>query len=201
MFKIGLCGGSGSGKGAVSAFFVERGYFAIDTDKICHQLFSSHCECTENLREEFGDAIFDASGCVDRKKLGEIVFSDKSKLKRLNEISHFHILAAVRKLISSLEKDENYRGALIDAPLLFESKFDSECDCTVAVISEEKKRIARIIERDNISKERALARIKNQSNDDSLISKTDFVIENNGSFEDLRNNTIRIIDEIENKYM
>ena len=201
MFKIGLCGGSGSGKGAVSAFFVERGYFAIDTDKICHQLFSSRCECTENLREEFGDGIFDTCGSVNRKKLGEIVFSDKSKLQRLNEISHYHILSAVRKLISSLEQEEKIRGVLIDAPLLFESKFDSECDCIVAVIAEEKNRMARIIERDNISADRALARIKNQTTDESLIPKTDFVIENNGTFDDLRINTFRVIDEIENKYM
>ena len=199
MLKIGLCGGSGSGKGAVSLFFAERGYFVIDTDTVCHELFAVDCECTRALRAEFGDSIFDAPCCVKRKKLSEIVFSDKEKLKRLNSITHYYILNRVRELIADAETESRFRGAVVDAPLLFESGFDAECDFIVAVLADKNVRIDRVVERDGISRERAIARINNQKSDDFLIDKSDFVIENNGTLLDLKQCTMLVIDKIENK--
>ena len=198
MIKIGLCGGSGSGKGTVSAFFSERGYLTLDTDKICHELFSGPGECTDELRLEFGDSIFNASCSVNRKKLSEIVFSNQEKLERLNQISHYYILKRVREIIEANASNHEISGFVIDAPLLFESKFDSECDLVVAVVSDRERRIERIIERDNISRERAISRINNQLDDGYLISHSDFVIENNGSIADLKKKTMFVIDKIEN---
>ncbi len=200
MLTIGLCGGSGSGKGAVSNFFSIGGYVVADTDKICHELFSNSEECISQLASEFGREILDKDGCIDRKKLSEIVFSDKAKLKRLNEISHYHILNKVREIISDA-RVKGEKGVVVDAPLLFESGFDAECDLVVAVYASEKERISRIMARDSISEEKARARLKNQLDDEYIIKKSDFAIENNGSLSLLKSKVDFVMAEIRKRYL
>ena len=199
MLTIGLCGGSGSGKGVVSEIFGEHGYILADTDKICHKLFSSSEQCISQLVSEFGTGILDIDGAIDRKKLSAIVFSDKEKLERLNSISHFHILNRVREIISDAEKNKD-KGVVVDAPVLFESGFDSECDVVVAVYASEDVRIRRIIARDSISEERARKRIANQLSDDYVIAKSDFAINNSGSLVELKKSVEAVISKIEQGY-
>ena len=200
MLTIGLCGGSGSGKGAVSKFFSIGGYVIADTDKICHELFSSSNECTLQLISEFGDVIADENGCIVRSKLSEIVFNDKSKLERLNEISHFHILNRVRDIISN-SRQRGEKGVVVDAPLLFESGFNTECDLVIAVYANMEERINRIMARDSIGEEKARSRLRNQLSDEYIISNSDFVIENNGSLSLLKSKVDFVMSEIRKKYL
>ena len=193
---IGLCGGSGSGKGCVGDAFSRLGFAVLDTDKIYHKLLASCKALLSEIRDTFGDGIL-TDGAVDRKKLGRIVFSRDGgeKLAKLNEITHRHILGEVRRAIAIAETLEA-RGVVVDAPLLFESGFDSECDATVAVIAEREKRISRIILRDGIGREDAIRRIDKQISDERLIELCDFTIFNNGEIDELNEQVSKIIDAI-----
>ena len=192
---IGLCGGSGSGKSLVCSIFNEFGIKSIDADHVYHDLISSDSECSRELISAFGKDIASTVG-IDRAKLRETAFTSKENLKLLNEITHKHILRKTRELITQIRLSTNCKAVIFDAPLLFESGFDKECDVTVCVIADEKTRIDRIIKRDSISTEAAIKRIRAQIPNEELIRKCDYSIENNSSVESLREQILEIIQLI-----
>ena len=196
MKVIGLCGGSGSGKGAVASLFAEHGFLHIDADEVYHSLTSRETPCLNELRSEFGDDIITADGSLDRKALAEIVFSghNTNAIKRLNAISHRHVLREIRRIIKAA--DEKYSAVLVDAPLLFESGFDTECDLVVAVLAPREERIRRIIVRDNITEEAAARRIDAQISDPELTSRADFVIKNDSDLDNLKSAVYGLISKI-----
>ena len=177
---IGLCGGSGSGKSTVSRFFADHGFIAVDTDKVYHELTSSMTNCLRELVDEFGEEILTESLSLDRRKLASLVFAnggDKLKQVTLNRIAHKHVLTRVREMVSEYEKD-GYVATLVDAPLLFESGFDKECDAVIAVIADKNIRVDRIVLRDSISRQAALDRISAQLSDEFLTANSDYIIYN-----------------------
>lgn len=186
MKVIGLCGGSGSGKSIVSKCFLNRGIPSLDTDAVYHAMVENDSECSRTLINEFGDSIKNSKGGVNRKVLARIVFGfdSESKLKRLNSISHFYILKTCREWLAEQES-KGVKAAIIDAPVLFESGFNSECDITVAVISSFDLRVKRIVARDGMTEEEAKKRIKNQADDEFLIKNADYVIYNNTTEQEL----------------
>ncbi len=187
MHVIGVCGGSGSGKSEVCRLFSEFNIPSIDTDALYHGMILGPCELTRALCERFGNAILDKNGAVIRKKLASIVFKpgEEQALADLNSIAHFYILNAVRERLSLL-KAAGYAAALVDAPLLFESGFDRECDAVLCVTAPSEVRIARILERDGITEESARARIALQKPDAYLLQKSRYHIENAGDTKALR---------------
>ena len=197
MTVIGLAGGSGSGKTTVSDLFLRYNVLPINTDEIYHDLTSSQTECLSAIVEEFGSQVLNESGTLDRKKLGSIVYADPEKMRRLNTISHYYVLCKVREIISDAES-KGYCAVIVDAPLLFESGFDRECDLIIALTANEESRVSRIIARDGISADDAIKRISNQLSDDFLASRADFIITNNGSVGDLTQQVKRIVNLIGN---
>ncbi|MDY3846033.1 MAG: dephospho-CoA kinase [Eubacteriales bacterium] len=194
MTVIGLCGASGSGKGTVCKFFGERGIECIDADLVYREITANASPCLDEIAKAFGDKVI-CNGMLDRRTLAKTVFGDKEKLKLLNQITHKYILSEIRKRISVAEQ----RGddfIVVDAPLLFESGFDSECDVIVAVCAPVDVRINRITERDCISREEALARLSSQKDNDFYRKNADFVIENDSDVLSLADNTDAVIDKI-----
>lgn len=198
MLVIGLAGGSGSGKGTAAEIFASYGILPIDTDKVYHRLTNAPSECLRELTGEFGTAILTSDGVLDRARLAELVFGSEEKRKRLNLISHRHILGTVREIIGKA-KAQGYFAVLVDAPLLFESGFDKECDLVVSVLADRETRISRIIARDGITMEKAEARINKQMPDGRLAELSDYVIENNGSRSELSARIAEIIEKIKPK--
>lgn len=177
---VGLCGGSGSGKSTVLTLFSEYGFIPINTDEIYHELTSKYTECLKELAAEFGECIVTPSFSLDRRKLAAIVFSenaDKEKHKVLNRIAHKHVLGKVREMIAEY-RNTGALAVLVDAPMLFESGFDKECDVIISVTADKDVRVQRIVARDSISNEAAMARIAAQLPDDYLIENSDYNIHN-----------------------
>ena len=197
MKVIGLCGGSGSGKGTVSDLFRSHGIVSIDTDKVYREITSSESECLDELVSNFGERILTDSGALDRGELRKIVFADEAqdKLKKLNEITHRHVLARTRELTEDFRRS-GAPAVLIDAPLLFESGFDKECDAVIAVLADREVRIFRIISRDGITREDAERRINSQLDDGYLIANSAYHIFNNGSISELEASVSEIADKI-----
>ena len=197
---IGLAGGSGTGKGTVCAAFKKYNITSIDTDDVYHKLTSTvNSPCLNALISEFGERVINSDGILDRAELAKIVFAEDgfAKRERLNKIAHYFVLDEVRNIIKSLS-DSGYDAVLVDAPLLFESGFDKECDIILCVISEKNARIKRIMERDNITRDAAVKRIDAQLSDEFLIQRSDYVIYNNGTEEELEHDVADIANKIKN---
>ena len=176
MLIVGLTGASGSGKGYISSLLTDKDICMIDTDRVYHKMISSPSPCVESLVSAFGEDIKNADGGIDRAKLGAIVFSSEEKLGLLNSIAHSFIRERCNEIIENCDA----KIVILDAPVLFESGFDSMCDVTVGVVASEDIRVERIVKRDSISRERACARIRSQHSDDWFRENCDIVIENNG---------------------
>ena len=177
---IGLTGPSGAGKGFCYYFFEKSDIPCIDTDDVYHKLLVPPSACVDELVKNFGLEILQKDGTVDRKILANIVFSDEShqKLELLNKITHKYVLDKTISMLSDY-KEAGKVAAVIDAPLLFESGIDKECDFTVAVISDEDIRIERIMKRDSITREAAEMRIRAQKSDDFYTSQATYSVTNN----------------------
>lgn len=171
-YVIGLTGGSGAGKSAVSEFLKEKGATVIDADAISREITKEGGIALPEIDKAFPGVIKD--GVLDRKALGRIVFADSCKLSLLNEITHKYI----KKLTE--EKIKKADGLIVlDAPLLFEAGEDVLCDKIVFVTADEEVRIKRIMKRDALSYPDAKMRI-DARNLSPIMEKCDFVIENNG---------------------
>ena len=184
MKVIGVTGPIGSGKSYVGDILEEYGFPRIDTDKVYHCLISGYTDTVKELEAEFGSEIVKDDGSVDRKKLGEIVFSDKAKLNRLNEITHKYVHIETTKLIEKY-RSENHKAVIVEVPLMFESGFDKMCDEIICVVADDNVRVQRIVKRNGISEKDAKNRINNQKNNNFYIEKSTIVVYNNGN-EDIR---------------
>ena len=188
---IGLTGGIASGKSTVSKYLAEKGFKVYDADKIAKDI-SEKKLVQEEIIATFGDKILEENRNIDRKKLKEIVFEDKEKLKQLNAIIHPKVIDFYKEL-----KEKNTDEIIIfDVPLLFESGIDKFCDKILVVISDYEIQLNRIVERDNIDKELASKIIKSQLPNEERIKKADVVIENNSSLEDLFEKVERFCETI-----
>ena len=188
---IGLTGGIASGKSTVSKYLAEKGFKVYDADKIAKDITEKK-SVQEEIITTFGDKILDENGNVDRKKLKEIVFEDKEKLKQLNAIIHPKVIDFYKKL-----KEKNTDEIIIfDVPLLFESGIEKFCDKILVVISDYEIQLNRIVERDKIDRELASKIIKSQLSNKERIKKADVVIENNSSLEDLFEKVERFCETI-----
>ena len=195
---IGLCGGSGSGKGTVADLLSLYGIMSIDTDAVYHEITSHSSPCLDEIRKSFGDIVISEDGSLNRKELAKIVFSgEDSMVKRslLNRISHKHVWDKTKEIISYLKKS-GAEFVMIDAPLLFESGFNKECDFVIAVTADMDIRIERIIKRDGIDKNAATLRIKSQLPDNYLVENSDFHIENSGSYKELEKQINKLVIQL-----
>ena len=186
MLKIGLTGGIGSGKTAVSEQFQRLGINIIDTDLISRELVNHNPVVLKKIVEIFSDNVLDGKGAIDRKKLSQIVFSNKQQKQQLENILHPAIRNEVKQKIQSfnlLNSPPEY--IIIVIPLLLETGFTDLIDRILVVMAEEKTRVKRIKQRDNRSLGEINAIISSQVNDDKRIRAADDIIENNNNFKDL----------------
>lgn len=181
---VGLCGGSGAGKGYVAAKFRDYGIPSIDTDAVYRKLTSASSEptdCMKALRDYFGDEVLSSDNSLNRAAMRNLVFGEQNheNLDMLNKISHKFILAETVKIAE--EYAENGFGiVLVDAPVLFESGFDKFCTKNICVTADEETRIRRITERDGIDRIDAKRRLSSQTPVKIAEEKADYVISNNG---------------------
>lgn len=195
MKVIGLTGSSGSGKSTVSALLREYGFFIIDCDRAAREALRPDTDCLKKIFACFGPAVRNADGSLNRKALAGIVFAAPEKLRQLDAIMYPQITADIRDILAACEK----RGeafAVLDAPTLFESGADALCDCVVSVLSEDTLRIKRIMERDRLTAEEAQKRLSSQQSNAFYEGKSDFVVLNSGSPEELNAEVTALVQKL-----
>ena len=194
---VGVTGGIACGKSTVSRLLAEKGAIPIDVDEIGHQLLKRGSPVMGELIEAFGCGILDTSGDVSRQKLGELVFNDKLARERLNAIMHPPIIQRSRSQARRLVAEGTNCVVLIDAPLLIEAGAQDTVDAIVVVTALPEVQLQRLLDRSaaqhrTLNPAEAQARIDSQMPLSKKIKYADFVIENNGTIEDLR----RKVDEL-----
>ena len=182
---LGLTGPTGSGKSVVADVLVKRGATLIDADAVARSVVKKGKPCLAALVDAFGSGILRSDGALNRRALARLAFADDEKTALLTAITHPFILS---EMCDKLQKAAARGAALIvvDAPLLFESSFDTVCDKTVAVLAPGATRLERICERDRISKADAAARMARQPDDTFYTTRATRVIQNTGNLASLQ---------------
>lgn len=199
MIKVGLTGGTGSGKGYVCNLFEKFGIKSLDTDMVSHLVYNRGEACYNELVCYFGNAILDPDKNIDRKRLFDIAFASEEKYKKLSEIAYKHILLYCDAWLDKRMADGD-SIAIIDAPMLFESGYDQKCDIIIAVVSDMETQIERVIKRDGISREAALKRLEKQTKNEERIEKSDIIIYNGKDDRDTLNDQIEKAVELLKKH-
>lgn len=193
---IGLTGPSGSGKSSCAQILASFGIPTVDADLVYHGLINEYSPCVEELIREFGKQILNDDRSINRKVLGEIVFSDESRKKtsRLNQITHKFVKDETLRLIE-IYKKTNPPALLIDAPLLFEAEFDRFCDFCIVVLAPKPLRKARIISRDSLSEEQAEARLAAQHPDTYYSERANYTIINDSDLENITRKLKEVLEK------
>lgn len=189
---VGLTGGIASGKSTVSSILIEKGITVIDADIEARLAVEKGEEAYYEIVSQFGEEVLYADESIDRGKLGSIIFHNQEKRFVLNNIVH----PAVRKrMIMKKEKAvaDGERLIIMDIPLLFESKLTSLVDRTLLVYVDETVQLERLMERNQLSKEDATARIHSQMPLKEKIQLADAVINNNGTIEETKKQLFDIL--------
>ncbi len=189
---IGLTGLICSGKSRISGYLSKKGFEVIDADSIVHEQQRPGEECYLEIVSVFGDEILMEDGEIDRKKLGNMVFSDGDKLKKLNEITHKHVLKEIDRRIEGGGTEDK----VLDVPLLFQTHLDRRCDVILIVTASEKTRIRRLMKRNSLSREEAVLRIR--ANDYVFPEGDNIkVIDNSGTLKSLREKLDLLLMELQ----
>ena len=186
---IGITGGTGCGKTTLLNTIQEQGGLILDCDAIYHQLLRSDESLLDAIEQRFPGTV--QAGELDRKKLGNLVFSDKKALHDLNQITHSAVKVEVLRLLG-----EKPPLAAIDAIGLFEGGLAPLCDVTVAITAPRKVRIARLMARDGISEDYAKKRIDAQHTDRWFRTRCDYVLDNDADLESFRTKCIAFLRQI-----
>jgi dephospho-CoA kinase len=195
MFIIGMTGGIGSGKSEALKIFKSLSIKVIDLDSISKEITERSHQAIQEIKLVFGDAIFDKDNQLDRKKLKEIIFSDKNKKINLEKILHPKIYEEVKKRLNALSH-ESY--VVIDIPLLFETnQYTSLISRSLVIDCKENDQIERVKKRDGIDISVIQSIIDQQINRSSRIEKADDVVINDGSIEKLEES----IKSLHKKYL
>lgn len=171
---IGITGGSGCGKSTFLKVIENFGGKVLDCDAIYHQLLKTDAALLRTIENRFPGTV--TNGILERKKLGQMVFADKDALSDLNKITHGAVKKEVLRQLSPTPE-----LVAIDAIGLFESGLSELCDVTVAITAPLEMRIQRLMKRDNISREYALARIQAQPSEEVFRSRCDVTLCNDGA--------------------
>ncbi len=171
---LGITGGTGCGKTTLLTLIREHGGLVLDCDALYHTLLRTQKDLLCAIEARFPGTV--AQGVLQRKKLGNIVFSDRQALLDLNKITHSAIKAEVLRQLEAKPA-----LAAIDAIALFEGGLAELCDITVAVTAPEEARIDRLMARDSIPEDYARSRIRAQHDESWFRSRCDYVLENNGT--------------------
>jgi dephospho-CoA kinase len=182
---VGLTGGVAAGKSTVARMFTELGATVVDADELAREVTSPGTEVHRHIVEVFGPQFLDATGKIDRVRLGEVVFKDPGARRQLEAITHPAIMEAAARRLEDLGR-RGHRMVVYEAALLVESGRDRAMDMLVVVVAEDELRLHRLTERNGLSREAALQRLGAQLPQALKASRGDHVIDNSGSLQRTR---------------
>ena len=188
MFVLGITGGIGSGKTAVTDIFSELNIDVIDADIASRKAVEKGSSSLKEIEDHFGSEIILNDGNLDRQKLREVIFDKEEEKDWLEKLLHPQIL----KIINSELAESRTSYTILVSPLLFETGQYKLCSRTLLIDVEEKLQIARASKRDNVSEEQIKSIIEAQMPRSEKITLANDIVTNNGTLEDLRKEIISL---------
>jgi dephospho-CoA kinase len=193
MRVFGLTGNIGSGKSAVAAMLREAGIPVLDADRISREVTSPGGRAYDAVVQAFGRGIVRDDGSIDRKRLGEIVFSDPASRERLERITHPAILEAMKEAIAGIER-QGHRVAVVEATLIHESGRKGLIEAVISVTCDRETAISRLAARDGMSRSQAEARLRAQMDAERKADASDYVIGKSGDIESTRRQVVALAE-------
>ncbi len=185
MLTVGLTGGIASGKSTVAKMLHERGCAIMEADSLAHEYLKPENPVSQEVIREFGREILDASGKIDRAKLGELVFGHAEKIERLNAIIHPHVLKEIAQRLNDLARTGGTSIAVVVAALHIETGYYKTFDRLAVAWCRAEQQLERLVHR-GLTREQAERRIASQMPIDEKRRLADDVIDCSGTLEETR---------------
>ena len=192
MYTIGLTGGIGTGKSEVLSILRDLGASTVQADLLAHETYAPGKPAWQDIIHTFGSQILTAEQQINRKKLGEIVFADKNKLSKLNQIVHPRIFEHLKELIEKQEM-AGVRLLVIEAAILIEAEWTEIVDSVWVVKASKSIIIDRLKGKTTLSEKQITQRINAQISDAKRQEKANEIITNNGDKSELRDQVRKLI--------
>jgi dephospho-CoA kinase len=193
---IGLTGGIATGKSTVAAMFAARGAAVVDADRIAHTLQEPGQPCYHRILDTFGNAILDAQGRIDRRRLGARVFADADARRRLESILHPAIREACQQAVRAAEVS-GYGVCVVDAALILETGQRGRFDALVVVTAPREVQVDRLVRNRELTEAEARERLASQWSTEAKAALADFVIDNGGDLADTEAQVDRVYTALE----
>ena len=189
---IGVTGGIASGKSNVCSIIEGMGFYVIDCDKVSYDLSKKGGPLYKVILDNFGEEYLLNNKELDRKKLAKLIFNNDTAKRLLNSLTHPIIIEDIK---NKIEKS-NEEIIFLEAPLLYEAHLENICDKVICVFLSKKFQVERLMAREGIDEDYALAKIHSQMDLYLKKSLADFVIDTKGSFDETRVQVIKVINDI-----
>ena len=195
MLLVALTGNIASGKSTVASRLAELGAVVIDADLLAREAVAPGSAALEEIVRRWGPAMRAADGSLDRAALRQIVFADEEERQALNAIVHPRVEALRRALVETA-RIGGAEVVVCDIPLLFETGLERGFDCIVLVDAPEETRLERIVAHRGLPPDEARRMIASQLPSDAKRVRADYVVDNDGSVEKLRDDVDRLWDAL-----
>ena len=179
LYIIGLTGGIACGKSSVAWRLRKFGATTFDVDEMTRWLSLPGGVLFEIYVRHFGEKIVTADGVLDKKIIGEIIFNNPDEREWINSVAHPILLNCTRDFLVECNS-AGTRLVVLEVPLLFEAGWEILCDEVWAVRVKRRTQVGRLMARDKLTAEQALARINSQMSTEEICSRADVVITNEG---------------------
>ena len=182
MYLVGLTGGIASGKSFVASLLAEHGASTIDADEVAREVVSLGSPGLAAVASAFGPDVILPSGELDRKRLGDVIFSDPESRLRLEAILHPLIKIRTTELINS----QSSEIVVYSVPLLVEAKVDYPFDSVITVEAGQENQIERLVKSRSLAQDEAKKRVSAQTTEAKRVERANFVIDSSGSKEETK---------------
>lgn len=196
MLRVGLTGSIAVGKSFVSGVLAGLGCHVVDSDELARKVVEPETVGLREVVEAFGAGVVRDDGTLDRAVLGSLIFGDEEKRATLNSILHPLIMAEQDALLNSWELEDPRGVGIVDAALLVESGGFRRFDKLIVVHCRPEVQLERLMRRNNLAREDALARITSQLPQSEKLKYADFAVDTSGSFDETRARVVEVYEEL-----
>lgn len=192
----GLTGGIASGKSTIARFFSEVGAQVVDADKIAREVVKPGTPGYDAVVAFFGRTILLPDGDIDRKRLGEIIFNDPDKKASLDAIVHPLVFERSAEMIAQIAAETPDAVVIMDVPLLIEANMGRDFEEMIVVYVPETIQLERLMNRDGIDEQAAMARIRSQMPIEEKRRRATVVIDNSGTLFESRRRALAVFNRL-----
>ncbi len=196
MITVGLTGGIATGKSTVARILREAGAHVIDADRIAREAVGRGRPAWRDIVEHFGKGVLRPDGEIDRARLGNIIFNDPDQQAALNRIVHPRVFADIEARRARIAETAPHAVVVLDIPLLFEAGSRRNLAEVIVVYAPEPVQLARLMQRDGLSRRDALARIRSQMPIEEKRQRATRVIDNSGDLAATRRQALAVYRDL-----